>query len=59
MNNISEKYKETIDYINEQNNDYLKKIEEQNDDIEKLKKEFRDNKNLTKDILDESGEKKK
>ena len=57
IDNINKKYKDTIDNINEQNNDYLKKIEEQNDDIEKLKKEVRDNKELTEDILYESGEK--
>ena len=56
MDNINKEYRETIDDINEQNNDYFKKIKEQNDDIENLKKEVRDNKKLTKDILDESGE---
>ena len=29
---------DTINSINKQNDDYLKKIKEQNDDIEKLKK---------------------
>ena len=36
---------DTINSINKQNGDYLKKkIKEQNDDIEKLKKETMDNK---------------
>ena len=35
----------------------MKIMEEQNDDIEKIKKEIKDNKELTKDILDESGKK--
>ena len=48
---------DTINSINKQNDDYLKKIKEQNDDIEKLKKETMDNKKITKDILNDAGKK--
>ena len=41
--------------INEQNDNYFKKIKEQNDDTEKLKKETMDNKKITKDILNDAG----
>ena len=57
INDINKQYKDTINNINETNDDYFKKIEEQNDDIEKLKKETIDNKKITKDILDEAGNK--
>ena len=57
IDDANKKNKNIIDDINEKNNDYLKKIHEQNGYIEKLKKEVIDNKKLTKDILNESGEK--
>ena len=48
---------DTINSINEQNDDYFKKLKEQNDDIEKLKKETMDNKKIIKDILNDAGKK--
>ena len=48
---------DTINSINERNDNYLKKIREQNDDIEKLKNETMDNKKITKDILNDAGKK--
>ena len=54
---MDDKYKDTINNINEQNDDYLKKIEEQNGALEKLKEEVKNNKKRTKDILIDSGEK--
>ena len=46
---------DAINSINEQNDNYFKKIKEQNDDTEKLKKETMDNKMITKDILNDAG----
>ena len=57
IDDANQKNKNIIDDINEKNNNYLKKIDEQNGYFEKLKKEVIDNKKLTKDILNESGEK--
>ena len=55
IDDINKQYKDTQNNIKKQNDNYFKKIKEQNDDIEKLKKEVKDNKNLTKDVLDEAG----
>ena len=48
---------DSINSINEQNDDCFKKIKEQNDDIEQLKKETMDNKKITKHILNDAGKK--
>ena len=55
IEDINKQYENKQNNIKKQNDYYIKKIKQQNDDIEKLKKEVKDNKNLTKDVLDEAG----